>query len=194
MKEIFTKEKKHDSHFNKLDLKQIKPTQLKNNICVYPPIEATKESEAAILVQEQAIRKCMYELYNTNPESKSPGLSAEELTGRDKLKEIIKQGEIIITYTDKDSRTVICKPETYKEAANIHLNKDTPVTHDLIEPTITKMNRLSRQIVKIFNIGTDNNDKQTSRITQATTFKDTNSPPVSFQWKTHKTYDTIPPT
>ena len=41
---------------SEIDLKPIKPTDLKNDVRIYPSVEATKHSEAAILTQEHAIR------------------------------------------------------------------------------------------------------------------------------------------
>ena len=65
----------------------------------------------------------------------------------------IANNEIVITYTDNDAQVVICKPETYKQAALVHLNKDFEASWDDVEPSVHMMNRLSRQMLKIFRIG-----------------------------------------
>ena len=77
---------------SEIDLKHIKPTDLKNNVRIYPPVEATKHSEAAILTQE-----CMMDYYLNNPDAKTPDLSPEEDSSNNGIRTRIKQGELIVT-------------------------------------------------------------------------------------------------
>ena len=56
------------------------------------------------------------------------------------------------------------------------------------------MNRTAKQIVKMFDIGGEGSDSLKGRIMKGITCKDTDPPPVSFLWKTHKEYEDIPPT
>ena len=82
---------------SEIDLKHIKPTDLKNDVRIYPSVEATKHSEAAILTQEHAIRECMMDYYLNNPDAKTPDLSPEEESGNNGIRRRIKQGELIVT-------------------------------------------------------------------------------------------------
>ena len=124
---------------------------MKNNVRVYPPMEATKNSEAAIEVQSEAVGWCITEYYKNS--SDQPYLTEYEEKGRLSLCKRIKEGEILITYTCKDSRVVICNPKTYQKAASVHLENDEAVSWNTVGPSITFMNSLSRQLVKILKAG-----------------------------------------
>ena len=58
----------------------------------------------------------------------------------------------IIFYFDcyKDSKVVICSPDDYVRAAQVHIDKDEIVDHTVIEPIISMMNRTSKLLVKMF--------------------------------------------
>ena len=71
-------------------------------------------------------------------------LTDSELEGKASIEERVKKREILMTYTDKDSRIVICTPDQYIEAAEVHLSKDEKVDWDTVKPTIDKMNRVSQ--------------------------------------------------
>ena len=83
-----------------------------------------------------------------------------------------KNGEILITFTDKDGRIVICPPNLYKEAANVHLQKDEKVSWDLLKKTEVLMNRTAIQVAKIFQIGQNGSKSQRDRIGKACQTKD----------------------
>ena len=86
----------------------MKPTDLKFNPRVNPPSEATKNSEAAILVQSNIIRKCINDYMSKTVETTS--LSPDEAKGKESLTKRVKNGEIIFTFIDKDGCVVICPP------------------------------------------------------------------------------------
>ena len=56
------------------------------------------------------------------------------------------------------------------------------------------MNRSARALVRMFRRGANGSDNQQDRIIKASIIQDTKPPPVSFVWKTHKKYTSIPPT
>ena len=97
----------------------MRPTDLKQNTRVNPPLEVTHKSEAAILVQQDSIRRCIKDYYQSVREE--PILSESEERGRKSIQNRVKNGEIVISFTDKDTRIVICTPEIYREAAMIHI-------------------------------------------------------------------------
>ena len=98
----------------RIDLMDDRAIELKNNIRIYPPSEATEKSEAFIKVQEEAIKECLTRYYNTNSNAQ---LTPGEAKGKKSIMKRIKDKEIMITYTDKDSRIVISTSKTYKKAA-----------------------------------------------------------------------------
>ena len=121
-------------------------------------------------------------------------LNSDEQKGKESLVRRVEQGEIIVTFTDKDGRVVICPPALYKEAANVQLSKDQKVSWDVLKPTEILMNRTAVQLVKMFEIGNDGTDSQRDRVKKASITKDVAPPVVSYLWKTHKSYENIPPT
>ena len=98
------------------------------------------------------------------------------------------EGEIIISFTKKDSKVVICTLQDYNTVAKVHISRDVVVIKDSIEPTITLRNRLSKQLVQMFRIGYNGSSGLRSCVVKAPTLKDTVPPPISFLWKTDKEY------
>ena len=133
---------KTDKLDKELDLRHIKPTDLKHNIRINPPTEATKQSEAEITVQQLALINCIKDYYMTIDDNSE--LTKDEQIGKKRLSKRVKDNQIMITFTDKDSRVVVCSPDDYNRAAHVHIVKDVEVDHNVIEPTITLMNRISK--------------------------------------------------
>ena len=100
----------------------------------------------------------------------------------------------MITYTDKDSRVVVCIPNYYIIVAEVHLSKDEKVEWEEVKPTVERMNRITKNTIKIFNIGQDGSRGQKDRVWKAGIRQDTSPPNVSFLWKTKKDYIDLPPT
>ena len=98
-----------------LDLRETKPTDLKHNIRINPPTEATKLCEAEITVQQLALINCIRDYYMTLEDNSD--LTKEEQIGKKRLAKRVKDNQILITFTDKDSRVVICSPDDYNCAA-----------------------------------------------------------------------------
>ena len=80
-------------------------------------------------------------------------MTKDEELGRESIRKRISQGEVLLTFTDKDSRMVLCPPEVYKEAAKVHTSKDEVVSWDTLAPTVQTMNRTAKALVKMFRIG-----------------------------------------
>ena len=99
-----------------------------------------------------------------------------------------------LTFTDKDSRVVVCLPESYTKAASVHLSKDEEASWEKVPEVITLMNRTARSLAKMIKLGNSNSDSQRDRITKSVITKDTSPPVVSYLWKTHKSYTDLPPT
>ena len=110
------------------------------------------------------------------------------------IKARVKAKEIILSYTDKDSRVVVSTPELYQEAAEVHLKKDEKVDWCRLKITEVLMNRTAVRLEKMFAIGANGTSGQRDRVRKAVIGKDVGPPTVRFLWKTHKPYTTIPPT
>ena len=109
-------------------------------------------------------------------------LTVEQQKEKKIIQQRINNGEILITYTDKDSRIAVCTPEQYKEAANVHISKDTEIEWSEVNSTITLFNRTAKSLQRIFMIGNSLSNSQQDRIIKAITTRDSKPPPVSFMW------------
>ena len=89
----------------RIDFSKVRATDMKFNTKVYPPVEATVKSEAAILVQSDAIRRSITEYIRENDVTSI--LTHCEQEGRQSIVNRVKAGEIMITFTDKDSKVVV---------------------------------------------------------------------------------------
>ena len=175
-----------------VNFSMIRPTEMKYNTRSEAPTEATRNSEAAIVDQEEAVRRFVREYNSSN--TLTSVLTEAENRGKASIKKRIDNGEILLTFTDKDSRVVICTPEQYITAAEVHLEKDEKVPWTVVKPTVTLMNRVSRTVTRVFRIGQGGTSGQRDRVNKASLIQDTSPPNVSFLWKTHKVYRDIPPT
>ena len=115
-------------------------------------------------------------------------LTKNQEKGRAKISKRVREGSAVITFTDKDSRVVICPPGLYIEAAEKHLCKDQKVDFSELKPTENKLNRVASNLISIFGVGTGGSDSQAERVKAAGVVRDVAAPTVSFLWKTHKNY------
>ena len=88
----------------------------------------------------------------------------------------------------------VCKPQTYIQAAEVHLSKDEKVEWNTVTPTIQLMNRTAKAIVRMFCVGKETSSNQRERILKAVTTPETSPTTVSCLWKTHKVHNGVPPT
>ena len=155
----------------KVDFGLIRPSEMTFNTRTLPPVEATRKAEAAILVQGESIKRTVTEhMKKTEQETV---LTDVQEKGRRRLAKRVKDGQILITYTDKDARTVICTPDDYKQAARVHTSKDMEVEWSILEPTITRMNRTAKAVVRMFRVGQGGSQSQRDRINKAVITQDT---------------------
>ena len=76
------------------------------------------------------------------------------------IRKRVNDGEIVITFTDKNGRVVVCSPEIYKDADVKHIAKDEQIEWSEVDRIRVLMNRTSKQLVKMFEIGGDGNQYQ----------------------------------
>ena len=136
-----------------INLGKVRPTDLKQNLRVNPPMEATAKSEAAIITQQEEVRRCMKDFFQSLEREEDSVLSQEEREGMSLIRKRVKNGEIVISFTDKDGRVVISTPEAYKKAAMIHSSKDEEVGWEEVEKVTVLMNRTSKFLYTCANVG-----------------------------------------
>ena len=134
---------------------------MKFNTRIHPPNEATSSSEAAIKVQEDAIRCCIIKYISDTTQDTI--LSDKEGIGKESIRKRIAEGEVLLTFTDKDGHSVLCSPSIYQEAAKVHTGKDAVVSWDTLAPIIQTINRTAKALVFMFKVGQGGSSSQRER-------------------------------
>jgi hypothetical protein len=182
---------------NKLRMSCQLVTDCKYNIRSFPPRMNENTEELKLQVQREEVLKKTEEFKKkecVKNVQRDGNLSEQQLQGKKKVLKKIQDKEIIISTTDKSGKFVIMTPEGYKEAAEEHLN-DEEINWEDINKIEVKMNRHSKQMVKIFSMGSVHDQKD--RMFSAYTTKDSRPGEVSFLIKDHKDPKpgkTVPPT
>ena len=173
-KEKSIKEKKmsgevFDRAAGRVDLSKLRVTDIPTNTRVFEPRAASGPEEVKIQLQKnEVLETCREyvkrECFETG-KVKNTNLTSQQIIGKKKLKRRVKQNEIVIFLTDKSGKLAICTPETYQEAAKVHIDKDTEVPWDTLKQTETLVNRHVKQLVNAFSMGSTH--RQEDRIHKA---------------------------
>ena len=174
-----------------LDMSKLKATDLDFNQRVYEPRAASGGEEIQIQAQKLEVLNQAKKLLKDN--NSDTNLTAQTKVGKLKLLRRKRSGELVIFPTDKSGKLVVCLPETYLAAGRVHTSKDMQVGLEELPPTETKVNRHTRALTKIVNLGTSHNGQE-QRIAGATKSVDSPAPSLYLLWKDHKQYETVPPT
>ena len=146
-----------------LDLGKMKATNYKFNKRIFLPKGETAEREALHEVR----RMSMFETFkNTIKKSNDGGnkedekrvssnLSKLELKGMKSLQKRVKNGELMITETDKSNRFCILKTSQYYEAGQKHVSKDQKISHEQVRAIQKVVNDHSFWLRKIFGLGVE---------------------------------------
>ena len=106
-----------------IDMSKLSVTSLKNNPRLIEPRPAMNNEEIKIQAQKQEVVTEAKKVMKQQRGSKdATNLSEKAEEGKKKLMKRVKQKEIIVALSDKLDKLVVSKPETYKEAAKIHID------------------------------------------------------------------------
>ena len=204
-KEINEKDRKSreifDSENGTLQMSKMRVTDAKYNVRSYPPREVDVDNEIKIQYRRDEFMSTFAKVKRDVCDKKgrpiSKNLSDEELKGQISLTRKVKEGEIIITTTDKSGKFAVVEPELYKQAAMVHI-KDNAIDQKTVSETEKLLNRHSNQIIKALRMGTKHGKNgQVERIKQAYTSVNAKPGPIYFLVKDHKSLkegEKIPPT
>lgn len=190
-----------DQQTGKLTMSKMAVTDTKFNTRSFPPRESEVNEEILIQARKQIVTKSFEDIMGTDCDEsgkqKKSNMTEHQSKGKKKLMKRVKEGEIVITTTDKSGKYAVVEPSLYKEAAKVHL-KDDEITMDEVKNTETLMNRHAAQIIKSLKMGTRHGKNgQEDRIRKAFTSIGARPGPVSFLVKDHKGVkegERIPPT
>ena len=190
-----------DARSGELDMSRMTVTDTKYNIRSFP-IRAAKPTEE-IFIQGRKIAMLNQFINfrdidcNRKGEQKVTNMTQEQRKGREKLQRRVKEGEIVITLTDKSGKFAVVDSETYKEAVKVHL-KDEEIAWEEVEGKELLLSRHAVQLTKAFSMGTKHGKEgQEDRMRQAFTSKGGRPGPLYVLVKDHKKTadgESIPPT
>ena len=115
---------------------------------------------------------------NKNRNQEGQNLNAKERRGIQKLRERIKEGEIVILKTDKSGKLMIANKEDYLKMGKSKIAEDKKL--DIEE----KINNHTRILTKIFNIGEGH--KHLKRVQESVITHSETSAPMYYLYKDHK--------
>ena len=110
-----------------------------------------------------------FHIKNKNRNQEAQNLNAKERRGIQKLRERIKEGEIVVLKTDKSGKLMIIKKEDYLKMGKNKIAEDKKLNRAEIKNIEEKINNHTRILTKIFNIGENHKHlkrEQESVITQ----------------------------
>ena len=116
---------------------------------------------------------------------KYTNLTKEEEEGRKRLLKRVRDGEIVVSSTDKTGKLVVTKPATYSKALEVHTAKDLEVDWKELEKTEKLVNRHARIVKQSTGLGEDHPGKE-RRMAGALFGQDTGAPSLYVMWKEHK--------
>ena len=194
-RQIFDQEK------GELSMSKLRVTDAKYNTRSFPPREAKNEAEILIQARRQNVLATFDEytqkIPNRGNKLNNINLTREQTQGKKSLLKRSREGELVVTTTDKSGKFAIVETSLYKEAASKHLN-DEEITLTEVEDTETLMNRHALQIVKSLKMGTRHGKEgQEERIRKAFRSVGAQPGPVQFLVKDHKKMkegEKMPPT
>ena len=140
-----------------LDMSKMAVTDTKYNIRSHPKRAATVENEVLIQAKRQTMMGAYNEIKNSQCDKsgrqKIKNTNESQQEGMRRLNERIKQGEIVVTMTDKSGKFAAVDAREYKKAAKVHL-LDEEITNDEMATKEVLFNRHTLQIVKALRMGT----------------------------------------
>ena len=190
-----------DANSGSLSMSMQRVTDAKHNIRSFPPRMAKTENEMLIQVRRKELMKSFKQVRRKMCDSKGRQVSSNmtelQLEGKAHLQQRVKDGEIIITTTDKSGKFAVVEPQEYKKAASVHL-KDKEIEWPEVGEVEKLLNRHAMQIVKSLKMGTiHGTNGQVDRIRQAYSSVGARPGPIFFLVKDHKKVkegEVMPPT
>ena len=116
-----------DEECGKLQMSKMRVTDAKYDVRSYPPREAGTKDEMRIQMRRE---ECMDEFCKVKKElcdkkgrlkNTNSNMTIEEQSGKKSIMRRMKEGEIIITTTDKSGKYAVIEPDLYKQAAEVHI-------------------------------------------------------------------------
>ena len=186
-----------------LNMSKMVVTDAKYNTRSDPIRAAAKKEEIKIQAKRQemmdAFDNTTVAVCDRKGYQRMENVSKIEKEGLKKLKQRKRDGEIVITTTDKSGKFAVVETDLYKRAVQVHLS-DPVITPDQMKEKETLLNRHALQIVKALRMGTHHGkteEKQEDRMNGAFMSVGGRPGPLYVLVKDHKATEEgalIPPT
>ena len=181
-----------------LDLRKKRATDVKHNTRVHLPRALNTKVEAGIEIRRQEYMRVHNEYTKEFCDEKcnqQSNLSQSQRSGLKKLKNRIKNGEIIVCMTDKSGKLAVLSMQEYLKAGAVHTDKDEEVDLEFVKQTQRILNGHTAMWIKITNMGADWKHQDRHRETHIN--NSSSVCPMYLLLKDHKVYnpdDGPPPT
>ena len=119
---------------------------------------------------------------NRNQEGQN--LTGRERKGLQKLRERIREGEIVVLKTDKSGKMMVASKEEYLKMGKSKIAEDRKLNRAEIKKIEENINNHTRMISKIFNIGESH--KHLKRVQESVITHSETSAPMYYLYKDHK--------
>ena len=178
----------YQSDTKTINMSGIPVTSFQYNTRVMPPKLGSGNQELAIQMMKSEVLKASTVFCNQKCDKSGKlsnmTLSKTEVNGRSKLLNRVKNGEIVISSTDKSGKIAVWRRELYIEAAEEHTIKDKKVTQELVNKFENQANGLATATCSAFKLGEQRN--QEARVSKAMKVLDVPPPNVFILAKDHK--------
>ena len=180
----------YDPENETVDLRKRMATDVKTNQRVFLPQPRPAREEAELMVRterlERIVSKYMEENCNEKGEIIETNITNQQKRGLKKLLKRVKEGEIVVTTTDKSGKLCVCSWDNYINQGRKHINGDREVKWKEIKDIQKRVTSHARVLVKVFNIGEEWGEMNQKRINGAYSTEAGIVPVLSTMVKDHK--------
>ena len=162
---------------------KLNANNLPKNPRTYEPRATVGNEEIRIqAVKLEVMKAVKSDIERVNDES---NLTKEEQRGKASLLRRQREGELVISMTDKSGKSVVCSPATYMEAIEKHTGQDREVCEKDLRDTENRVNRHMRMLHRVTGMGEDHPNLE-HKLAGAVTNQDVGAPSLYVMWKDHK--------
>ena len=187
LREIFNPEE------GSLDMTKRLVTDTKTNQRIFLPGPRPAKEEAELLVRrmtwERTTELFIQQYCKENGELTESNLSDKEKSGLKKILKRIKNGEIVVTQTDKSGKLAVNSYDSFVEQGRKHVKDDKEINWKEATAYQNHLSGHTRVLVKVFNVGAQWGEKNEQRVVGAYTTKATVIPVLTTMPKDHKPLD-----
>ena len=113
-------------------------------------------------------------------------LTEDQARGLKKLAKRVKEGEIVITRTDKSERLFVSNTDDYREKGMVHVGNDKKISEEEVKKIQRRLNNLTQVWLRCFQCGATHGERNEARVKMAFITRAEVIPPLYTMEKDHK--------